>query len=270
MQGISVGNRPLILAFVLLTVSGLSAPADEEACSGGELVSRTYHGRFQRVDFGCNELTHSDVRNPEGERERTVEYELVTRHKVPFIRLLDGSGEEWLALYGSRLLFLYDAQEKRRFLIGVNDGTGRSLEAIHFGPDFFSASSFLTEGDITYEAENLGTASLSKPWVEGVEGPGIGEEIRINQAFSRIWISTGYVSARRPELYTMNARPKTLLVVDVDTGEEVRVSLDDTPVIQALPVPGDRRGTRNLRLTIEEVYPGTRWEDTCVNFIIIF
>jgi hypothetical protein len=105
-----------------------------------------------------------------------------------------------------------------------------------------------------------------------VPGHGIGEEIRIDTWFPRLWISIGFVSYDRPELYELNGRPKRLRVVSEATGEETYVDLEDTPNLQPIEVPGDweSAGDGGIRLIIEDVYPGTRWDDTCVNFIVFF
>jgi hypothetical protein len=177
----------------------------------------------------------------------------------------------WLAISSSELAFLYDEESAPPFFIGVTDHAKR-LEGRYRFPNAFSASSSLTEGTIRYGPENLDKHWTRTPWVEGVPGHGIGEEIRIDTWFPRLWISIGFVSYDRPELYELNSRPKRLRVVSDATGEERIVDLEDTPNLQPIEVPGEweSAGDGGIRLIIEEVYPGTRWDDTCINFIVFF
>jgi hypothetical protein len=168
-------------------------------------------------------------------------------------------------------MFLYDEEAEPAFFRGARGGPN-VIEALYYFRDAFSASSYLTEGDITYKPENLGSHSTRKPWVEGVPGQGIGEEIYIDRWFGRLWISIGFVSYDRPELYELNSRPKTIRVVSEATGDERLVELEDTPNPQSIDVPGEWETASDggIRIRIEEVYPGSRWDDTAINFIVFF
>ncbi|NBF40905.1 MAG: hypothetical protein GVY14_10860 [Spirochaetes bacterium] len=168
-------------------------------------------------------------------------------------------------------MFLYHGEGEPPFFRAAKRGPN-AMEAFYYFRDAFSASSYLTEGDVIYGPENLGSHATRKPWVEGVPGQGIGEEIHIDRWFGRLWISIGFVSYDRPELYELNSRPKTIRVVSEATGEERVVELEDTPNLQPIDVPGDWESASDggIRIIIEEVYPGTRWEDTAVNFIVFF
>jgi hypothetical protein len=261
--------RSLLAACIgTLALIPRAAAADEE-CPGNPLAGRTYFARFQELELGCSELELFDVLEPEGKRTTRVPYETVVEQGVTMLRVSGNEPEEWLALYNERMLYLYREEEGGPFFLGLSSDR-RHLEAMYHSPEAFDTASFLTEGRIEYGPENLGGYRLSAPWVEGVPGPGIGEEITVTGSFHRFWISIGYVSLRRPELYRMNARPKVIRVIHPASGREKRVPLEDTPNPQAvvLDVPGNE--LLDLRIVIEEVYPGTRWEDTCINFITFF
>jgi hypothetical protein len=214
-------------------------------------------------------MVHLDVRRPEGKREQVFRYETVLKHGLTFIHFPDAEREDLLALYSDSFMLLYEGEGERPVFRGDSDNP-RSLEAMHLTPREFSASSYLTEGDVEYLPSNLGRFETRSPWVEGAPGPGVGEVITMRRGFSRFWISSGFVSYRRPELYTMNGRPKVIHVVDVNTGDERTVELADTPNPQPVRVPGESGEAREFRLTVEEVYPGSRWEDTCINFILYY
>ncbi|MBI9100660.1 MAG: hypothetical protein JEY91_19465, partial [Spirochaetaceae bacterium] len=76
----------------------------------------------------------------------------------------------------------------------------------------YSSSSSLMEsyGGNTYDyiAENLGNYELTKPWVEGVDGSGVGEKIQfyIYDRVRSIAIINGYFDPQRPDLYYANNR----------------------------------------------------------------
>ena len=163
-------------------------------------------------------------------------------------------------------MFLFDWENKNPFFTGVT-GNPRWIETLFFQPEVFTASSFLVEGAVSYAANNLGHPATRQPWVEGVSGNGIGQEIAFDRSLESFWISIGFVSYVRPELYHLNGRPKLQRVLNVDTGAETVVRLKDTPNPQHVLLDDP---AQNVRITIEEVYPGTRWEDTVVNFIAFY
>lgn len=260
------------LVALLLTTPVVSFAEDSLDCGNERFADTVYYSRFETIVFDCDELAHKGV-NPESgnDFEETHEYEIEYRSGLAFVRLTNSRNHHWLALTGGDLLFLYDGEGEPAFFRGVTESPNR-LEAQFGGPRHFSASSFLTEGDIEYSPDNLDWHWTRKPWVEGVPGQGIGEEIHIDRWFGRLWISIGFVSYDRPELYELNSRPKTIRVVSEATGEERVVELEDTPNLQPIDVPGDweTASEGGIRIIIEEVYPGTRWEDTAVNFIVFF
>jgi len=105
---------------------------------------------------------------------------------------------------------------------------------------------------------------INSAWAEGVPGHGINETITFTgvQAI-RFYISIGYVSYSRPELYTENSRPKKILVT-VD-GKSIELMLKDTPAYQTIDVDAF---SSKVTIQILEVYTGTKYEDTCINSII--
>jgi hypothetical protein len=267
-------RKDLTTRLTLFVLMALSAVAQsDETCPGGSLAFTTYYGQFGRIEAMCQEITHQGMSPETGEVfADTYRYVLTDRKAVPFLRLVGHDEEEhWLALRGGDLLFLYDGEGEPPLFFGVT-GSKRRLQALHYFPEAFSASSFLTEGDTEYSPDNLDWHWTRKPWVEGVPGQGIGEEIYIDRWFGRLWISIGFVSYDRPELYELNSRPKTIRVVSEATGEERVVELEDTPNLQPIDVPGDWETASDggIRIIIEEVFPGSRWEDTAINFIVFF
>lgn len=266
----SVVPVAFLFTFAFVGVMGSPAPlrAQQAECPGGELAGRTYVGTFRRIEFGCRQLTEFDGRRPEGEWERVYPYSTEERSGLTFVVVPDHEVPEWLVLYNEEFMFVYHGEGEPPAFRGAT-GNGRSLEAMYSFPHVFSATSSLTEGEVRYLPANLGRLDSRAPWVEAAPGHGLGEEVRFFRSFDRFWISIGFVSYTRPALYTMNSRPRRVRVVDRASGEEYRFELEDTPNPQPISVPGGSSGElREFRLIIDEVYEGTSFEDTCINFIL--
>lgn len=134
-----------------------------------------------------------------------------------------------------------------------------------------TATSYLTEGDIEFLPQNLTSLNAAKPWVEGVPGNGIGEKITIsgfnaNRRPHTIIISIGYVDYDKPYLYDYNSRPSKIRIWRNGNGKYINFELADTPDPQILNLP---EGLDLFTIEILDVYPGSRWEDTCINFIMV-
>ncbi|MDC7124863.1 MAG: hypothetical protein PQJ46_04810 [Spirochaetales bacterium] len=114
----------------------------------------------------------------------------------------------------------------------------------------------------------MGDLSLFKPWVEGVDGYGIGEKIFINYSNNKnitgFYLSNGFVSIEKPYLYEKNSRIKKILVYNSTKSFQKTFKVEDTPNIQFFDVPQ----TNALIIEILDVYRGSLWEDTCINFIL--
>ncbi len=137
-------------------------------------------------------------------------------------------------------------------------------------------SSYLREGSIAYGVENLRRNGLQEPWVEGVPGHGIGEFIEFDLSseaelevgtFNGIYVYNGFIDYDRPHLYHQNSRVQRFLVRDLTTNEEWTVELEDTPHPQIIEMEG--REHHRIQLVIDEVYPGSRYDDTCVASIVL-
>ena len=116
------------------------------------------------------------------------------------------------------------------------------------------------------------------PWCEGVQGQGIGERLEFslkkNNSYAevfgkqKIFISIGYVDYSRPDLYNANSRPKTLSVYINNTFYK-DVRLEDTSEYQDLLKGRTLAASDTIKLIIKDVYPGEKYQDTCINDIFI-
>ena len=108
------------------------------------------------------------------------------------------------------------------------------------------------------------------PWVENAAGGGIGEwiELELDSPQNTMYVLNGFVDGTRPHLYKMNSRMQTALV----EGTTVRrkkisqtVRFEDfvyfRTIVFAEPV-------ERIRITIQSVYEGDKWQDTAISAIM--
>jgi len=196
-------------------------------------------------------------------------------------------------LFGSRFfLFLNDRSNYVRH--GIN-GIGS-----YSGSDFtkktgnyliktlikeISSTSSLVEGTISYNTNMLSKflgyftyQSLpplqvfnenSHPWVEGIDGSGIGESLTIlfSEPSSDIVVLNGFVDRNRKHLFKANNRVKTAIIRSNDSGEpfEFDYHFEDMVQFDEIQFP---RPAEKIIFEIKDVYPGEKWDDTCISAIL--
>jgi hypothetical protein len=147
--------------------------------------------------------------------------------------------------------------------------------------DQATASSFLKSNWNKYE-ENYHPSYIldddpKTAWVEGAEGEGVGEALRIpvsNLASARavrLVVFNGYQKTQG--LLSANAAPKqlTVTVLDPGKGESARQQLTLErkmgPQSFDIPVKGP---VAEVVLTVDSVHPGSKYKDTCISDVQIF
>ncbi|MCK4515561.1 MAG: ankyrin repeat domain-containing protein [Spirochaetaceae bacterium] len=148
------------------------------------------------------------------------------------------------------------------------------------------ASSVLEDSGIPdrYSADKAVDDTLSTSWVEGVEGPGVGEQLAflISRETSVIEIFPGYGDERyfipnnrlrraNLTIYVFVAGvTEKAVVFSVEQLLHAELEFDDRPAIQEFEVELPeidvlpQFGTVFAVIEIVDVYPGTRWDDTCI------
>ena len=178
-------------------------------------------------------------------------------HKTEFFK----DDKEAVAKYFSDPSFLYN--------------NGNNIEA-------FKVSSYLKEGKTSYEAENTAKiynmmtkreiaswSSQIRPWVEGKKGDGIGESFEFDINYPKgglpldIRILNGYVDPLKPHLFKENNRIKKALL-ETDTGIKKEFEFRDEVEFTQIILPSD---VKHIKLTILEVYKGTKYQDTCITSV---
>gem|GEM_PF-1279666 len=107
------------------------------------------------------------------------------------------------------------------------------------------------------------------PWVEGVEGPGIGEQLIITftEPSNDIVVLNGFVDRNRKHLFKDNNRVKTAIIRSDDSGEpfEFEYFFEDIVQFDEIRFP---RPAEKIIFEIKDVYPGEKWDDTCISAVL--
>jgi len=121
-------------------------------------------------------------------------------------------------------------------------------------------------GGKTYEAGNLGFAHSNTAWCEGVAGDGIGQMVvyRMDpaQSFSTISLENGYTKSQ--DIFDKNSRPR-LVRLKASDGQEWQAELTDSMETQTISLP-KRASVTWVSLTVLSVYPGWKYQDTCLSY----
>jgi hypothetical protein len=141
-------------------------------------------------------------------------------------------------------------------------------------PEFRAFTSSVSNDQPRYKAENVLDGNLETAWVEGMDGPGIGEWIRVE--FVRPWNVThvGIIPGYAKREYQEHAPPRDRFFANnrvrsatlyLNKGIEKQIELYDFPVMQYFILPNTPLKTFKLR--IDAVHPGSQWDDTCISEI---
>ena len=136
-----------------------------------------------------------------------------------------------------------------------------------------TASSSLAGG--RYKPENVNKSNPSlldvEPdscWAEGVAGNGEGEWLQLDAnvpvVLDTLEITNGLAVSEA--LFRANNRIKKLDLT-INGAEPISVQLPDQIDPFAIKLPPSQDAVRTIRLTIREVYPGTKYQDTCISRI---
>ena len=154
------------------------------------------------------------------------------------------------------------------------------------------ASSYLTDKRHEYKPENIkytmytgeceewGFTETVVPWVEGKDGYGIGEWIEydissflekrsdredLNNINARLYILNGYVNPKLPHLYKENSRIKKATLI-IDDSTKIEIELEDIVEFKCVELG---RSFTKVKIIIDEVYKGTKYDDTCITAITV-
>jgi hypothetical protein len=227
-------------------------------------------------DFQGNNVTR--IHKTEGAlRIEKGVFKIEYNNNVPFLVInWQGAANKYLMLANeNKFMLLYDRDGVDPLYTLFYAGKGLDSDSLFVSTGSTSvgsvgnitASSTLTDNITSYPPGNISNLSLNKAWAEGVSGHGINETVSFNRWGWPLAISIGYVSYSRPELYTANSRPKRIRVTSA--GKSKEVTLRDTPAYQTIDLSGLPTSYESIiTIQILEVYPGIKYQDTCINSIV--
>lgn len=147
----------------------------------------------------------------------------------------------------------------------VSDETAALSGLEHLTGGTLSVSSQLTgKSGTVYGAAFLNDGDTSTPWEEEVEGDGIGEQITYEpEAGTKLQVIRIYPgNGRSDKAFQENNRPKTI-TLEID-GKKQILNFDDAGHFYTFsskkPVTA-----KQVKLIIDSVYPGSKWQDTCIS-----
>jgi hypothetical protein len=117
-------------------------------------------------------------------------------------------------------------------------------------------------------ADKAVDGDISTAWVEGVEGPGIGESLTINLGreceLYRLSLIPGFTKSQ--EVYWGNNRVKKVRV-ELSDCSHFEQNFSDEMHIQEIKLPDyiEELKTSYIKMTILDAYPGTRRDDTAIS-----
>lgn len=126
----------------------------------------------------------------------------------------------------------------------------------------------------TFGAEHLAELEPTAPWAEGVPGNGVGEWVELEPAQARpllaLVIRPGFRPPYgHPELFEQNGRPSRVEII-LNGEHRFSATLGDAPSAQLIPVLRYAKPVSKLRITILDVYPGSRYADTCISGVVLY
>jgi hypothetical protein len=208
----------------------------------------------------------------EAEKNLNGTYYLETTNNIKFLNIKweNGQTEKYLILYNNNLCYLYK-DEGYMFFRGfkiTNAAPGEFCFNVNYRNVQIESSSYLTERNVEYSTMNL-NEKIGICWAEGVPGNGIGETLSIKMAGANtLHISIGFISLNKPYLFNENARPSKV-ELSVQDKYSIIANLDDTPNFQTIKLPEKLEKDETLKIKILDVYKGIKYEDTCINMILI-
>ena len=239
-----------------------------------------------RIDILNDTLTY--IHNEEKpDTEQKISF--INKNGIDYIQLSKKFPKELTSQYIYGDSKDIETDDKILFLAGKTEALGTFLYAYTKGFDissftknrtdelyyclFKDASSCLAENGKEYPLENLYKRSLETPWVEGVPGDGIGEGFTLTfnggSVDPTLLLMNGYISFDKPYLYEQNNRIKKIKVKGLTSGKEKILDVIDTPHPQTVDISFITE-MEDIRVEIAEVYKGTKYDDTCLQYCSTF
>jgi hypothetical protein len=144
---------------------------------------------------------------------------------------------------------------------------GKRWEMAHANYRVKASSTLPPDAGNRYDAANLHDDDWTNAWSEGAPGPGIGAWLELQPEVAKpltaLSIRPGY--QKSPELFAANARPKRMRI-ELNGEHSFHAEIPDRHGDSIrIAVSGYAKPVRTIKLTFEEVWQGSRFEDLCVS-----
>ena len=105
-------------------------------------------------------------------------------------------------------------------------------------------------------------------WAEGVAGDGIGEWLKVDftRASDEMMILNGYIDFGNMQAYKRNNRLKRIKVESIEPAFSMEYAFEDYVAYHTIKLPA---ATKSVKITILDVYKGSKYSDTCVTAIAL-
>ncbi|WP_316862372.1 NADase-type glycan-binding domain-containing protein [uncultured Cohaesibacter sp.] len=162
------------------------------------------------------------------------------------------------------------------FSISLFGSVAKAADCDHFnvGTDLvdsitYCASSVLPNSKVaTYRPGNLDgwEDNVGRAWCEGAYGNGSGEWIeysnRPESMAQKVYFWNGYQKSKKA--FQENARARDVKL-QFDDGTYITYRLQDKFGQQVLAFPNGWKNFTRIRMTINSVYPGSKYDDLCIS-----
>jgi hypothetical protein len=130
-------------------------------------------------------------------------------------------------------------------------------------------SSLSPQGANDYGPANLFDGNPRTAWCEGTDGYGVGQRIVLDitdgAPFDRLLVWNGYQKDKQS--FARNARPRTI-AIQAGRGAEITVKIPNVAGEIVVPL-GEMVVRQQVTIVIRDVYPGTRYTDTCISGVYL-
>ncbi len=157
----------------------------------------------------------------------------------------------------------------KRIILGMGLITFFLLSGNLMAAKIKTSSSSVLENRARYSHKNVVDGDIYTAWAEGAEGNGKGEWIKLEfereRKLHHLGIIPGYFKYNDNvgEVWFKNNRIKEATLIFSDSSTK-KIDLVDMKQMQFVTI--DKK-TRYVKLRIDDVYPGSKWEDACISEI---
>lgn len=218
---------------------------------------------------------NNDINKETISKENKDNNKIYTTYTKKFVDLAETSDEQFLYSENGHLF----GWEERLF-----DGCSSWCSVSDYNVNVNASSTLKPHGKYSYSASNVQDLNRENAWVEGTEGNGIGEYIEIEQncliaspeyktdiGFTELCIVNGYAATEKN--WAENNRVKEFKMYFNDK-YITTIVLEDTIKQQYIDISQFNLKVQNgetakFKFEINDVYEGTKYDDTCVTGLLI-